>query len=1147
MKLFFGLLAMLFLDFFSLTAQQLPKTLLWRITGKDGHQPSYLYGTMHLTDERLFNLGDSLYAAIAHSEGFAMELDPDALITLLVDEIKKSVSNAKNLKDFLSAREYDTYGPRLAKKLGKPLDEITSRDILREKNRWITESYRQGKMPTFLDTYLYDIARRQDKWTGGVEDADDQRGLLDDAVDESDIRFLLSEEGDSVHGSSASHSFSHLINVYANQDLSAIDSIETNADRRDIILTKRNIKMAGRMDSLSGVRSMVFAVGAAHLPGDSGLIHLLRKRGFDVEPVFSSRKIKASDYVVKEVPRPWEKVMGEDSLYQVSMPGKAVDIQMFGIVNMKMYYDLFEGIGYFSMVVHSSYGDASTDSLMDGWAKIVFRGKVKRTYTTVNMDGGKGRLYEVTDQEGYKKALILSRNGMLFMVYSMSLQQTEKNSTKAGQFIQSFQLLKSKEAGVGVDDLALIPHIDSTQAYRVSTPFPAKPFESPGKAGWTSHTYVSSDVQKGIYYFFGDNGVTKGHYIPNDSSYLSDLKHAAMAKVEKIFSDTSWIWNGVRVTEFRGRMKEGDFELCTRYIMRGNRWYALVVMYPMGLAQTPIADRFFSSFSLMDYPANAWQVQTGQDSIFSTWSPGPVVVPGSDSGSTERGRRRTYYSFDSTRSMSYSVSTVHLGTYFWSVSDSAFWAARIKADLSFKDSLLYKRPVNNGGISGWEWTTSQRGSNIYTRRRELLYGDVVYYLFASGLPEEVGSVNVNRFFDDFRFLHSTTPATIFQSKSEQLLKALLSEDSTTAEAARSSLYSAPFTAKDLPLLHQTLLQWRSASKWPIASITRQIKHLRDSSSFDFAVRHYSAVPDTNVSLKNALLELMADYSDSSHLAIFSHLLRTDPPAGELSYTVTHSLSGSLKTLSGFSPVLLPLLDDSLIRPSMVSVFAWMSDSGWLDIKALYPYRATLQRHAHVRIRKLSDPDDTESGDDELIRLVGRFNDAASNLLLHQFFAVGSSFIRHHALEALLCNKAQPDPAGVRALAADKGYRLQTYQALRKHNLIGLFPSEYRTQKAIAEALVHDQAAEVEDDETDSLVYLTSAIQVIGHDRRKVFFFRVVAGDNSYLACAGPFGPEPPATAGWYQDDGKAFILYAKYYSPDRQAEQIKELLSRFQE
>src|SRR6478752_2807120 len=72
-----------------LFAQQLPSTLLWRISGNGLQKPSYLYGTMHLTDERIFNIGDSMYKAIENSEGFAIEVNPDDFTPLLVDETKK--------------------------------------------------------------------------------------------------------------------------------------------------------------------------------------------------------------------------------------------------------------------------------------------------------------------------------------------------------------------------------------------------------------------------------------------------------------------------------------------------------------------------------------------------------------------------------------------------------------------------------------------------------------------------------------------------------------------------------------------------------------------------------------------------------------------------------------------------------------------------------------------------------------------------------------------------------------------------------------------------------------------------------------------------------------------------------------------------
>ena len=37
-------------------------SLLWEITGEDLEQPSYLYGTMHVSKKVAFHLGDSFFS-----------------------------------------------------------------------------------------------------------------------------------------------------------------------------------------------------------------------------------------------------------------------------------------------------------------------------------------------------------------------------------------------------------------------------------------------------------------------------------------------------------------------------------------------------------------------------------------------------------------------------------------------------------------------------------------------------------------------------------------------------------------------------------------------------------------------------------------------------------------------------------------------------------------------------------------------------------------------------------------------------------------------------------------------------------------------------------------------------------------------------
>jgi hypothetical protein len=51
------------------------------------------------------------------------------------------------------------------------------------------------------------------------------------------------------------------------------------------LITDRNKRMANRIADFAGKQPVFIAVGALHLPGEKGVIELLRKKGFLVEAV----------------------------------------------------------------------------------------------------------------------------------------------------------------------------------------------------------------------------------------------------------------------------------------------------------------------------------------------------------------------------------------------------------------------------------------------------------------------------------------------------------------------------------------------------------------------------------------------------------------------------------------------------------------------------------------------------------------------------------------------------------------------------------------------------------------------------------------------------------------------------------------------
>src|SRR5450432_1850742 len=187
----------------TLPQQPLPHTLLWRISGKGLTRPSYLFGTIHLNDKRLFNFADSVYGAIEGADGFAMEVNPEDLAAYIANNAFGRIVNAVKLKDLLDEKYFNENRKALSKMFKRAAEDITTNDVLKKKNGWMKDLFEKGEMTTFLDAYLYNIARRQGKWVGGVEDIADQTSLVSGGIDQSDIETLLAAEPGSAGSNEA--------------------------------------------------------------------------------------------------------------------------------------------------------------------------------------------------------------------------------------------------------------------------------------------------------------------------------------------------------------------------------------------------------------------------------------------------------------------------------------------------------------------------------------------------------------------------------------------------------------------------------------------------------------------------------------------------------------------------------------------------------------------------------------------------------------------------------------------------------------------------------------------------------------------------------------------------------------------------------
>ena len=90
----------LFFLFFGLSQAQninIDKQLLWEISKAGTKEKSYLFGTLHSNDKRIFDLSDSVYYALDKAKLIVLETD--------IFELFKDVDSREDLPNTL----YDTY------------------------------------------------------------------------------------------------------------------------------------------------------------------------------------------------------------------------------------------------------------------------------------------------------------------------------------------------------------------------------------------------------------------------------------------------------------------------------------------------------------------------------------------------------------------------------------------------------------------------------------------------------------------------------------------------------------------------------------------------------------------------------------------------------------------------------------------------------------------------------------------------------------------------------------------------------------------------------------------------------------------------------------------------------------------------------
>ena len=278
------LLFTIFISLFS-NAQELEKSLLWKISGNGLNKPSYLFGTIHLTCDT--SLDANTLNALEATEQLYLELDMDdksiqmKLMKLMMMKDGAKLSTLLSPEDFKILDEFMKKNLNMSAKLFDSFKPFMISSMLFPK---MLDCKSQS-----VESELMKITKEQNEEIFGLEKAEDQMKVFDEISYQDQADELLKTVKDNLEKDKKE--FQEMITIYQNKDIEGMLKMMSDSDNKitsenqDILLNDRNKKWIPIMIKIMKDKPTFFGVGAGHLAGEEGVIKLLRKKGYKVEAV----------------------------------------------------------------------------------------------------------------------------------------------------------------------------------------------------------------------------------------------------------------------------------------------------------------------------------------------------------------------------------------------------------------------------------------------------------------------------------------------------------------------------------------------------------------------------------------------------------------------------------------------------------------------------------------------------------------------------------------------------------------------------------------------------------------------------------------------------------------------------------------------
>lgn len=267
--------------------------LLWKITGNGLKNPSYLFGTHHLIPIQFLDSVPGLYPAFNSAKMVVSEVVLNNLDATPAIRKAALLPDTITIRGLLNQAEYEFVNQELTNTLRMSLDNLNKMHpslISKLYELELYKKYEHFEENTQSDTYFQLVAAKKGIPIAGLETVEQQVKLLFPENIKKETQLLVA----SIRNKEMLiQEMREMNRLYREGNLDALEVLANQSNKQwnvseeenKKLIDDRNINWVKQLPDLIKNNSCFVAVGALHLPGNKGLIKLLKNEGYKVIPV----------------------------------------------------------------------------------------------------------------------------------------------------------------------------------------------------------------------------------------------------------------------------------------------------------------------------------------------------------------------------------------------------------------------------------------------------------------------------------------------------------------------------------------------------------------------------------------------------------------------------------------------------------------------------------------------------------------------------------------------------------------------------------------------------------------------------------------------------------------------------------------------